>query len=275
MGENKEIKVRLSTIVYLFIIVVLVVALGVVYYLGFVKNDNANNMIANGEVAEKNNISVNQQVPETNNNIEENVEENKEVGKIDKNKELVYTEYSKYSSEYSISVPKININSQDVVDINNEIGKIIKDVKTEIQQETGLSGTIEYTSYINGDVLSVVILSCINSNYQWYDVYNVNTKTGKKCSNEELIALKGFTSSEFLDKLPKLYEKKFEEKCSSSKDEFDNSFYMERYNKTISKDNYGIEEPMFLDDNGDINIVAKIYQLAGGEAPYSEIIVVK
>lgn len=76
MGENKEIKVRLSTVVYLFIILVLVVALGAVYYLGFVKDDNANNMIANGEVAEKNNISVNEQVPEVNNKVEEKLEDN-------------------------------------------------------------------------------------------------------------------------------------------------------------------------------------------------------
>ena len=76
MGENKEIKVRLSTVVYLFIIVVLVVALGVVYYLGFVKNDNSNNMIANGEVVEKNNISVNEEKTETNNKIENTLTEN-------------------------------------------------------------------------------------------------------------------------------------------------------------------------------------------------------
>ena len=35
MGEKKEVKVRLSTVVYLFIILVLVVALGVVYYFGY------------------------------------------------------------------------------------------------------------------------------------------------------------------------------------------------------------------------------------------------
>ena len=58
MEEKNELKVRLSTVVYLFIIVVLVVALGVVYYLGFVKSDNSHNMIANGEVAEKNNNST-------------------------------------------------------------------------------------------------------------------------------------------------------------------------------------------------------------------------
>ena len=67
MEEKREIKVSLSTVIYLFIILILVVALGVVYYLGFVKNDNANNVIPNGEVAEKNNIVVNEQVPEKNN----------------------------------------------------------------------------------------------------------------------------------------------------------------------------------------------------------------
>ena len=77
MEEKKEIKVKLSTVVYLFIILVLTISLGVVYYLGFVKEDNANNEIVNGEVTEKNNISVNEQVIEVNNNVEEKIE-NKE-----------------------------------------------------------------------------------------------------------------------------------------------------------------------------------------------------
>ena len=58
-------------------------------------------------------------------------------------------------------------------------------------------------------------------------------------------------------------------------DIINDSFYQERLNKTISKENYGMHNPMFLDDNGNINIVAKIYKMAGGEAPYSEIIIVK
>ena len=66
MGEKNEVKVRLSTVVYLFIILVLVVALAVVYYLGFVKNDNAN-----GELTEKNNIAINEQETETNNTEKE------------------------------------------------------------------------------------------------------------------------------------------------------------------------------------------------------------
>lgn len=54
MEEKREIKVRLSTVVYLFIILVLLVSLGVVYYLGFVKDDNTNNMLADEETTEIN-----------------------------------------------------------------------------------------------------------------------------------------------------------------------------------------------------------------------------
>jgi len=49
MEEKNEIKVRLSTVVYLFIILVLVFALVVVYYLGFVQNKagDTNNIAEN------------------------------------------------------------------------------------------------------------------------------------------------------------------------------------------------------------------------------------
>lgn len=93
MGEKKELKVRFSTVVYLFIILVLVVTLGVVYYLGFVKDNNAKNMIANGEVTEKNNISVNQQVPETNNNVEEKTETNNTEEEVEE--KGTFIDYSK------------------------------------------------------------------------------------------------------------------------------------------------------------------------------------
>jgi len=274
MEEKKEIKVRLSTVVFLLIILALLVALGVVYYLGFVKDDNANNVIANGEETEKNNISVNEQVPETNNNVEENVEESKEVGKIDKNKELIYSAYNKYANEYSYSIPKININSQDVIAINSEIEKLITETKTGIEDESFWYVNIGYKTYINGDILSLVIDKNTGYDYTDYVVYNVNMKTGKKYSNEELIILKGYSTNEFLNKLPELYKKQYMGEYITE-EQLNSSIHSVPYNKTISKENYSINEPMFLDDNGNVNIVAKIYKAAGGTAPYSEIIVVK
>lgn len=74
MEEKKEIKVSLATVICIVIIIVLAIALGVVYYLGFVKDNNSNNMLANGEATEKNSISVNEEIPETNNNVKQKVE---------------------------------------------------------------------------------------------------------------------------------------------------------------------------------------------------------
>ena len=51
MGERNEVKVRLSTVVCVFIILVLVVALGVVYYLGFVQNNEKIAKLSNEKIS--------------------------------------------------------------------------------------------------------------------------------------------------------------------------------------------------------------------------------
>ena len=42
MSEKNEIKIKLSTAIFMFIILVLIAALGIVYYLGFIRNNNEN-----------------------------------------------------------------------------------------------------------------------------------------------------------------------------------------------------------------------------------------
>lgn len=92
MGEDKEIKVRLSTMICTLIILVLVVALGVVYYLGFVKEDN---MIANGDILEKSNnlnsLIENEEVMDKN-NIVLNGQETEEIENTKKPSEIPTTD---------------------------------------------------------------------------------------------------------------------------------------------------------------------------------------
>lgn len=141
MRENKEIKVRLSTVVYLFIIVALVVALGVVYYLGFIKNDNAN-----GELTGKNNISVNEQETETN-KLENQITVKKEDEKVesydwsvvDTSKIVNKGEGYTYSTTYGTANTNYRI-------FNNK-----RTVVTGTGEEFNLSKNIkEFCSYILG-----------------------------------------------------------------------------------------------------------------------------
>ncbi|MBQ3145410.1 MAG: hypothetical protein IJB90_02375 [Clostridia bacterium] len=168
MEEKKEIKVRLSTVVYLFIILVLVGALGVVYYLGFVKDDNANNMIANGEVAEKNNISVNEQVPEVNNNVEE-----KEELKKDQKQEIINILKNTNNSKAYFNVLKINYENEKynveveystpVVISENEFNNLKKDKEITLNNE-------KYEYVTDNDSAN----GYIQKNNQKYEVINYN-----------------------------------------------------------------------------------------------------
>ena len=58
MESKKEIKVSLGIVICIFIIVLLIIALGIVYYLGFVKN--------NGRKLEADNIELNKQITSLN-----------------------------------------------------------------------------------------------------------------------------------------------------------------------------------------------------------------
>ncbi|MGN1271392.1 MAG: hypothetical protein ACI4UX_05470 [Clostridia bacterium] len=56
MEENKQIKIKLETIIYIFIIILLIIALGIIYYLGFIKNKEEIAKLQNEEIELKEKI---------------------------------------------------------------------------------------------------------------------------------------------------------------------------------------------------------------------------
>lgn len=65
MDEKKSIKVSLGTIVCIFIVVVLIIALGVVYYMGFVKNNEKISQLEEQNVALQKEINILQEAKNT------------------------------------------------------------------------------------------------------------------------------------------------------------------------------------------------------------------
>ena len=98
-----------------------------------------------------------------------------------------------------------------------------------------------------------------------------------------MLRYKNITKADFLKKAQELYSDEFinqhgrvnervermktapadfpEEEIELYKEE-----YTSIYNKTIDEDNYGIDTPMYLGSNGNLNIIATIYSLAGSES---------
>ncbi|MCL2322612.1 MAG: hypothetical protein FWC47_10990 [Oscillospiraceae bacterium] len=228
----------------------------------------------------------------TNNEAEESnssSEEKPEIKKLDASKDLVYTSLNATSNEYSYDLPTINIDSTDVTEINR---KIQKDYLTKINEEItndeqGLSVvmiSLKYDSYINNNILSLVIDHAISANdLHYYDVYNVDIYTGKSIDNIDLLKYKNIDETNFLNTLTELYKNKFVELYGSKDSYIENlrnapsgwteeglkeqdAFYTEQYNKTIDANNCSVQTPIFLNSNNNISVIAKIYAIAGGDS---------
>lgn len=191
------------------------------------------------------------------------------IGKLDSAKDWVYT--TQGSGNYVL--PKININSEAVSKINDEIANKVKPAITNGQKYGEPSGII-YNWYTNNNVLSLVIKMSYSNSVNTYLVYNVNTKTGNVCTNKELLALKEMSEAEFLSKAKVAYGEKFKTKYNFTSREDMDSFDAELYDKTISSNNYSINEKMFLSSNGELTVVARIYSMAGVET-YNELVTIK
>jgi len=203
---------------------------------------------------------------------------------------FVSASFSDTTDVYSYSIPKIDINSDDAKAINKEI---LDGYKPEIDEEIanfkqGLSVymySVQYDSFVNGNILSLVISCEFPDDCIDYQVYNVDVSTGKCISNTQLLQYKNITEADFLKILLKLYNDEFIMQNGTKDTDIENmktapagfteeeikdfsEEYTDQYNMTIDKSNFGIDTPMFLDSDDNLNIIAKIYSLAGSDFYY-------
>lgn len=197
-------------------------------------------------------------------------------------KELVSTAYYKVimdedNSEYTYDVPKINLEFENIKAINNEIYKkyvtdIIKPLEKDAQEGLGITCiAIDYKYYINSNVLSLVIRwQSPAAGAESFTVYNINIDTGETVSNQEIIAKKGLSEKQYLKHLKEVYKKACETYNKTSLQP-DSEYYestLEIYNTwvleyTLSDENCNINVPMFLDENGNIKVIAYIGSVSG------------
>ena len=181
-------------IIYTVIIIFCIVAIGIAVYAQFFVKDPIQDVYGNNITA-GGNITTGQDVNQSfldlfTNEFYSNYDESN-IAKIDNTKELVYTFYSdnqnvegKYSM--NINIPVINIQSDVVTEFNNLTQSIFVDKINAV-----LSGNVpytiynlDYTSYINNNILSVAIKATIkegnNPQRVIVQTYNYNLETDEK-----------------------------------------------------------------------------------------------
>ncbi len=125
-----------------------------------------------------------------------------EVSKLDESKDLVYTAYSNSETvdgKYSIDVniPVINIQGDVVLEYNNISQTVFADKINSIMTNANAYTiyNLDYTAYINNDILSVAIMATIkegdNPQRIMVQTYNYNLATGQNVSVKDILNNRG------------------------------------------------------------------------------------
>ena len=188
------------------------------------------------------------------------------VTREDESKELVYD----LVTEENLKLPYININSSYAKSINKSIeaGKDKRFLTNKTVNgitEGGNADKVDYSYYTNNNILSVVIKSYYASDYDFYEVYNIDVNTGMPVSNLEIINSKNLSIEDF-ESSAKIKVNAFIEKVTGLKadnEENVSSIRFDLFNKQ-----------MYLDADGKINIITYIHHIAGGLGLHEEAITI-
>lgn len=254
--DNKNNKLLLSLTIFLG---VLVIILG-----GYITYDK---IIKQEEINNQNNENLN------NENTLDNINSGT-ILKLDNNKDWVYDasynlptnkesyygylDHTKLISASDLIVPYININSNDAKNVNQEIYKLYEELinkfNENLKEEVWFT-LVEYKTYLNSNILSVVITTELAGTsvpvYEYY-TYNFNLNNGKLLSYKELYKNLGYNDEDIENKVKQSIIKILKEKSFEDENSKNNS--INNYKDSL-KDN---SIRYFLNEDKKINITVNL-----------------
>lgn len=184
------------------------------------------------------------------------------ITKLDSTKDVVYSAYDitdkKENYEINIHLPVINIPGEVSASFNTITQNVFANKASEIMSSTKMTNTIyqiDYTSYINGDILSLIIRATLkegtNPQRVIVQTYNYNLATGKKAEITDLLGQKNLIQSEVQKRIQTTIEKAKEEA-----EVLVQSGYTV-YNRELINEMYQLEKvsTYFLGPNGNLYII--------------------
>lgn len=205
----------------------------------------------------------NETVPKTESRKEKGKEETESIIK-DKNKDIVYSE-----DEYKYKkVPIINIDSEDADKLNQDIIEYVDKMGQETNYGEGYS--LSYDYFQNDEILSVLLKIDTIGASKYYKTVNINTKTGKKVSNSDLLKLKNIDENEIGNAIFDIYVKDAEESgyidTYKTQHIYGDGFTSVYDGTKMLIDSKKIDDfDMYLNSKGDLCVIEEVYLIAGPE----------
>lgn len=223
--KNKINKRRI--IIYSIAIFACILAIVVVIGIQILGNDVVDNFFGVSKITKKTEEEENRLKANFDTLFQNQLENNSscEVKKIDKNKDIVYTNYentdkSANNYEMNVNLPYINIKNQSVQDYNENIKNIFQAKAEEVLKSTNsnIIYTVKYEAYIENNILSLIIYSDLKQDASAQRIiiqtFNFNLETNKELTLEDIIKIYELDEKTVQDKIDneiKTEEKKAED----------------------------------------------------------------
>lgn len=210
--KNKINKRRI--IIYSIAIFACILAIVVVIGIQILGNDVVDNFFGVSKITKKTEEEENRLKANFDTLFQNQLENNSscEVKKIDKNKDIVYTNYentdkSANNYEMNVNLPYINIKNQSVQDYNENIKNIFQAKAEEVLKSTNSNViyTVKYEAYIENNILSLIIYSDLKQDASAQRIiiqtFNFNLETNKELTLEDIIKIYELDEKTVQDKI--------------------------------------------------------------------------
>lgn len=210
--KNKINKRRI--IIYSIAIFACILAIVVVIGIQILGNDVVDNFFGVSKITKKTEEEENKLKANFDTLFQNQLENNSscEVKKIDKNKDIVYTNYentdkSANNYEMNVNLPYINIKNQSVQDYNENIKNIFQAKAEEVLKSTNSNViyTVKYEAYIENNILSLIIYSDLKQDSSAQRIivqtFNFNLETNKELTLEDIIKIYELDEKTVQDKI--------------------------------------------------------------------------
>lgn len=193
------------------------------------------------------------------------------ISRLDTTKDIVYSAYDIDEDtdyyELNMHIPLININSELAITMNQTTQEIFVNKANEVMQNQNATMktiySIDYTAFINNNILSLVIKSTLKEGNSAQRIivqtYNYNLETNEEASLVDLITIKMLNADEVNNKIKQVVTE------ANAEDEALKSMgYNQVYVRDLNSDIYTVDNAgaYFLGPNGDLYIV---YAYGNGE----------
>lgn len=214
LPEKEKINKKTMTI-YIVALIICIIAIVVVIGVQILGDDVINNLFGINKLVKRTDQEETELKANFENIFDNELENNKnyQTQKIDNNKDIVYTNYSKEDKtdkyEINVNLPYINIKNKSVQNFNNEIENTFQAKSEEIikNADKKVIYTVKYKANIENDILSLIIYSDLKQDLSAQRIiiqtFNYNLEDNKELSLDDILKIYDLNKNDVQNKIDK------------------------------------------------------------------------